>query len=299
MRQVLGTHIRQAGSYVDAERLRFDFTHYEAPTPEQLEEIERLANAKILMNEPVKWRVLPRNEVPPECMALFSEKYGAVVRMVEVGSFSKELCGGTHVAALGEIGFIKILGEGAISAGTRRIEAVAGVAALNRVDKMQSTLGEVSRALSCKPEEASARLKKLVEAKNELERELKNFRKESAGKLAKSLANDAILKDGKTPFMVRIVEAENPAEMRQLAVDAIRERPDGVAVLGAAFGEKATVLALCSPDAVAEGIKAGDIVRELAGKLGGKGGGKPDFAQGGGSAKDIAKIFDEYKAEIK
>ncbi len=299
MRQVLGTHIRQAGSYVDAERLRFDFTHYEAPTPEQLEEIERLANAKILMNEPVKWRVLPRNEVPPECMALFSEKYGAVVRMVEVGSFSKELCGGTHVAALGEIGFIKILGEGAISAGTRRIEAVAGVAALNRVDKMQSTLGEVSRALSCKPEEAAARLKKLVEAKNELERELKNFRKESAGKLAKSLANDAILKDGKTPFMVRIVEAENPAEMRQLAVDAIRERPDGVAVLGAAFGEKATVLALCSPDAVAAGIKAGDIVRELAGKLGGKGGGKPDFAQGGGSAKDIAKIFDEYKAEIK
>ena len=99
--------------------------------------------------------------------------------------------------------------------------------------------------------------------------------------------------------MVRIVEAENPAEMRQLAVDAIRERPDGVAVLGAAFGEKATVLALCSPDAVAAGIKAGDIVRELAGKLGGKGGGKPDFAQGGGSAKDIAKIFDEYKAEIK
>lgn len=299
MRQVLGTHIRQAGSYVDAERLRFDFTHYEAPTPEQLGEIERLANTKILMNEPVSWRVLPRNEVPPECMALFSEKYGAVVRMVEVGSFSKELCGGTHVSAMGEIGFIKILGEGAISSGTRRIEAVAGVAALERVEKMQSMLGEISRSLSCKADESALRLKKLVDAKNELERELKNFRRESAGKVAKSLATDAILRDGKIPFMVRVVEAENPAAMRVLAVDAIKERADGAVVLGAAFGEKATVLALCSPDAIAAGYKAGEIVRELAGKLGGKGGGKPDFAQGGGSSAELAKVFADYAAAIK
>jgi alanyl-tRNA synthetase len=299
MRQVLGTHIRQAGSYVDAERLRFDFTHYEAPSAEQLKEIENLANYKILANDPVSWRVIPRNEVPPECMALFSEKYGAVVRMVEMGNFSKELCGGTHVSATGEIGFIKILGEGAISAGTRRIEAVAGVAALQKVEQMQSMLGEISRELSCKTEETPTRLRKLVATKNELEKELKGFRKENAGKLAKSLANDAVLKDGKTPFMVRVVEIDSPAMMRELAVDAIKERPDGVAVLGASFGEKATVLVLCSPDAVSAGIKAGDIVREIAGKLGGKGGGKPDFAQGGGSSKDIEKVFSEYKDSIK
>ncbi|MBP3358756.1 MAG: alanine--tRNA ligase, partial [Opitutales bacterium] len=258
MRQVLGTHIRQAGSYVDAERLRFDFTHYEAPSAEQLKEIENLANYKILANDPVSWRVIPRNEVPPECMALFSEKYGAVVRMVEMGNFSKELCGGTHVSATGEIGFIKILGEGAISAGTRRIEAVAGVAALQKVEQMQSMLGEISRELSCKTEETPTRLRKLVATKNELEKELKGFRKENAGKLAKSLANDAVLKDGKIPFMVRVVEIDSPAMMRELAVDAIKERPDGVAVLGASFGEKATVLVLCSADAVSAGIKAGD-----------------------------------------
>ena len=299
MRQVLGTHIRQAGSYVDAERLRFDFTHYEAPSADQLKEIENLANYKILANDPVSWRVIPRNEVPPECMALFSEKYGAVVRMVEMGNFSKELCGGTHVSATGEIGFIKILGEGAISAGTRRIEAVAGVAALQKVEQMQSMLGEISRELSCKTEETPTRLRKLVATKNELEKELKGFRKENAGKLAKSLANDAVLKDGKIPFMVRVVEIDSPAMMRELAVDAIKERPDGVAVLGASFGEKATVLVLCSADAVSAGIKAGDIVREIAGKLGGKGGGKPDFAQGGGSSKDIEKVFSEYKDSIK
>ncbi len=299
MRQVLGNHIRQAGSYVDDERLRFDFTHYEAPTQEQLHEIERLSNYKILINEPVSWRVLPRNEVPPECMALFSEKYGAVVRMVEVGDFSKELCGGTHVSALGEIGFIKILSEGAISAGTRRIEAVAGIAALKRVYGMQSMLGEISRELSCKTEEAPVRLQKLIAANRELEKELKGFRKENAGKMAKSLANNAVLSEAKTPFMVAVVEAENPAMMRELAVDAVKERSDGVAVLGAAFGEKATVLVLCSPDAVNAGVKAGDIVRELAAKLGGKGGGKPDFAQGGGSSKDIEKVFAEYKASIK
>ena len=219
--------------------------------------------------------------------------------MVEVGSFSKELCGGTHVSAMGEIGFIKILGEGAISAGTRRIEAVAGVAALERVEKMQSMLGEISRSLSCKADESALRLKKLVDAKNELERELKNFRRESAGKVAKSLATDAILRDGKIPFMVRVVEAENPAAMRALAVDAIRERADGAVVLGAAFGDKATVLVLCSPDAIAVGYKAGEIVRELAGKLGGKGGGKPDFAQGGGSSAELAKVFADYAAAIK
>ncbi len=299
MRQVLGTHIRQAGSYVDAERLRFDFTHYEAPTHEQLQDIENLANYKILANDTVSWRVLPRNEVPPECMALFSEKYGAVVRMVEMGNFSKELCGGTHVSATGEIGFIKILGESAISAGTRRIEAVAGVAALKKVEQMQTMLGEISHELSCKTDDAPARLRKLVASKNDLEKELKGFRKENAGKLAKSLANDAILKDGKIPFMVRVVEIESPAMMRELAVDAVKERKDGVVVLGAKFGEKATVLALCSQEAITAGIKAGDIVREIAAKLDGKGGGKPDFAQGGGSSTNIEKVFVEYKDAIK
>jgi len=296
---VLGAHIRQAGSYVDAERLRFDFTHYEAPTPAQLAEIETLANCKILSNASVAWQLLPRSEVPHECMALFNEKYGAVVRMIEMGDFSKELCGGTHVSATGEIGLIKILSEGAISAGTRRIEAVAGTAALKRIELMQSMLGEVSHALSCKPEEAPVRLQKLVAAKVELEKELRNFRKENAGKLASQIAAQAVLKDGKLSFMVSVVELDSPASMRELAVDAAKGAAGAVVVLGAAFGEKSTVLALCSPEAVNAGIKAGDIVREIAANLGGKGGGKPDFAQGGGSSKDLKQVFDNYRASIK
>ena len=299
LRQVLGNNVRQAGSYVDDERMRFDFQHYEAPTPEQLREIEFLANKKILENAPVTWRLLPRREVPKDCMALFSEKYGAVVRIVEMGEFSKELCGGTHVSSTGELGIIKIVSEGAISSGTRRIEAVAGISALERIEGFQRQLSETARRLSCPIEEIPGRLEKLTEAKQELERELKSLRKQNAGRIAKTIAEESVLKGGKVPFMVKLVELENPGEMRSLAVEISKEKPGGVVVLGARFGDKATVLALSSNEAIAAGFKAGDIVREITGKLGGRGGGKPDFAQGGGSPENLKKVLSEYKSAIK
>lgn len=298
LRQVLGTHVKQKGSYVDPERLRFDFHHYEAPTSEQLKEVETLANKKILENANITWRELPFREVPKSCMALFEEKYGAVVRIVEMGSFSQELCGGTHASATGELGLIKILSEGAISAGTRRIEAVAGMAALESVEKMQKNLAGISQKLSCKSEDANERLEKLIAAKNELEKEIKAHRKASAGKLVEEIAAKAVLKGGKIPFMVEIVEVENPGLMRELAVKLDKQRGGGAIVLGAKFGEKATILALCSKEAIDAGIKAGDIVREIAAKIGGKGGGKPDFAQGGGSSENLSAAFEEYKKAI-
>ena len=211
---------------------------------------------------------------------------------------SRELCGGTHASATGELGLIKILSEGAISAGTRRIEAVAGMAALESVEEMQKNLAGISQKLSCKSEDANERLEKLIAAKNELEKEIKAHRKASAGKLVEEIAAKAILKDGKIPFMAEIVEVENPGLMRELAVKLDKQCGGGAVVLGAKFGEKATILALCSKEAIDAGIKAGDIVREIAAKIGGKGGGKPDFAQGGGSSENLSAVFEEYKKAI-
>ena len=299
MRQVLGTHVRQAGSYVDDKRLRFDFLHYEAPTPEQLREIENLANKKILMNSPITWRLVSRREVPENCMALFEDKYGAIVRIVQMGDFSMELCAGTHASSTGELGLIKILSESAIAAGKRRIEAVAGLSALERVESIQDTLNAVTQKLSCKPEEACARIEKLEASKAEIERELKAYRRESAQKQAEALSGEAVLLDGKTPFMISVVHAENPGELRQQAMALIKARPNGVAVVGASFGEKASIAALCSAEAVSNGVKAGDIIKTLSAKIGGKGGGKPDFAQGGGLSANLKAAFDEYRASIK
>ena len=297
LRQVLGNHVKQKGSFVDPERMRFDFHHFEAPSAEQLKEVETLANKKILENSKISWRELPFREVPKSCMALFEEKYGAIVRIVEMGEFSQELCGGTHASATGDLGFIKILSEGAISAGTRRIEAVAGMAALECVEKMQSTLSAVSQQLSCKSEEIGVRLEKLISAKSELEKEVKTFRKGNAAKLANQIAESAVVSNS-VAYMVAIVDVENPNELRELSVSIMKQK-QGVVVLGCAFGEKATVLASCSPEAVAASVKAGDIVRAITAELGGKGGGKPDFAQGGGSSANLKCVFENFKKSLK
>lgn len=298
LRQVLGNHVRQKGSYVDPQRLRFDFHHFEAPTPEQLAEVEMLANKKILENSKITWRELPFREVPKGCMALFEDKYGAIVRLVEMGSFSQELCSGTHASATGDLGLIKILSEGAISAGTRRIEAVAGMAALEAVENMQSMLSDISKQLSCKFEEVNERLEKLSEAKATLEREIKVYRREGALKKAANIAESAIGKDG-VCYMVSIVDSvENPSELRDMAVNVMKIRP-GVVVLACAVGPKASVLASCSKEAVDAGVKAGDIIRALTAQLGGKGGGRPDFAQGGGSAENLVSVIDKFKAGLK
>ena len=299
MRQVLGTHVRQAGSYVDPDRLRFDFTHFEAPTPEQLREIENLANKKILENAPVKWREMPFREIPKNALAFFGEKYGAVVRLVEMGDFSKELCGGAHVSATGEIGLIKIVSESAISSGTRRIEAVAGTAALKKIDAMQDSLSHAARELSCKQEEIADRIEKLISSRDEIEKKLRDFLRQNAGNAARELAAKKIIAKGSVPVVAAVVEAENPQLMRELAVKIAKEFGGGVVALGAKFGEKATVMALCGSDAVEAGFKAGDIVRQIASQIGGKGGGKPDFAQGGGKPENLDNAIADFANSIK
>ncbi|MFI3290261.1 MAG: alanine--tRNA ligase [Opitutales bacterium] len=289
LRRVLGTHVRQAGSYVDDQRLRFDFSHYEAPTKEQLREVENLVNAKILENEAVKWYEIPYKEIPENCIAFFGEKYGLIVRVVETGSFHSELCGGTHAGSLGELGLVKIRSECAIAAGTRRLEAVAGSVALSYFEELQDSINAISQSLSSKADKVEEAVTKLIEQKTSLEHSIKEMKNAQSGDLAKELASKAVAEDGLN-YLKLIVDA-NPNDMREIAVKLSKEIQDFVIILACANGEKANILATLSPAAIAKGLKAGDIVRELCTKIGGKGGGKPDFAMGAGKSELLKEIF--------
>jgi len=295
LRQVLGAHVRQAGSSNTTQRLRFDFSHFEAMRPEELREVEQLVNARILENAEVQAYETEFDKKPADTLAFFGDKYGHIVRVVDTGGFSRELCGGTHVARTGEIGLIKLVGESAIAAGTRRIEAVAGQAAYDFVAAEEATLRALCARLGASPGDALTRLDSLLDAQKELERKLKSFRQKAAAGLADELAAKAKPLDaanGKAEptdalkQVTAVVEVESPEALRALGAQILAKLGEGVVQLGAAFGEKATVVAFCSPAAIAAGHQAGKLVAALSAQIGGKGGGKPDFAMGGGAVSD-------------
>lgn len=287
LRETLGTHIRQAGSLVAPGHLRFDFSHFEALSPEQLATIEQMVNQQIIYNFAVQWYEIPIEEKPDDVVAVFGEKYGAVVRVVDIGGFSKELCGGTHVHASGELGLFKVLSESAIAAGTRRIEAVCGFSAVDMAQEQFNRLHALSRKLYCRPDELEARLEHLQEQKQDLEKKLRSIEQQQAAAQGGDLLSNAVEKDG-LKWIAASVTAANPNDLRGLGKDLLQKLGEGVVVLGGDIGGKVTVLAMCSPQAIEAGHKAGDIVRDLTAQLGGKGGGKPDFAMGGG--KDAGKL---------
>jgi alanyl-tRNA synthetase len=292
LRKTLGTHVRQAGTSKTKERMRFDFTHFEQVKPEQLREVERLVNDKILDNARVETYETEFDKKPEGTLAFFGEKYGKIVRVVDIGGYSRELCGGTHVSTTGEIGLVKIVAEMAIAAGTRRLEVVAGQAALDLVEEHEIQLRAAAARLHTNPLEVDKRLESVLAQNVVLEKQLSAFRqKESAGQ-ADTLAASAVKKDGLN-WVSAVVSAETPEALRGLGSQVLAKLGDGVVTLGAAFGEKATVIAFCSPAAVKAGHQAGKIVNELSVKLGGKGGGKPDFAMGGG--RDVAKLAEVLK----
>jgi len=309
LRKVLGSHVHQAGSYVGPDRLRFDFSHFEAISAEQLDEIERLCNEKVLANDPVRWYEIPYEDKPDDIVAFFGEKYGNVVRVVEIGGeieleetdsptlvktcvprdlsartpgYSAELCGGTHVLATGELGLIKIVGETAISAGTRRIEALAGVPAFEYAAKVAGQLGTLARELSCKAEEVPARIAALQEQRAELEKKVRKLQQQGAGNQLNDILANATEREGIKLASAR-VEVDAQQDLRGLAASALKQLGEGTVVLGAEIDGKATVVAASSPKAIEAGFKAGEIIRSVANELGGKGGGKPDFAMGGGN----------------
>ncbi|HTO04957.1 MAG TPA: alanine--tRNA ligase [Opitutus sp.] len=287
LRKTLGTHVRQAGTSKTPDRMRFDFSHFEAVTHAQLREVEQLVNEKVLDNAPVSSYETEFDKKPEGTLAFFGDKYGRIVRVVDIGGYSRELCGGTHVTTTGEIGLIKIVAEMAIAAGTRRIEAVAGQAALDFVDAHEAALRAVSAQLNAGPQDVVTKLESLLAHQKETEKKLKAFEQRAAAGLADELAAKATDRDG-LKFVSAVVAAENQESLRSLGSQVLHKLGEGVVTLGAPLGDRASLVVFCSPAAIKAGYQAGKIVGELSGKIGGKGGGKPDFAMGGG--KEPAKL---------
>ncbi len=295
LRDVLGPHLYQRGSLVEADYLRFDFNHYAQVGWEDLREVERQVNAHIRKDIPVTVKYCTYEEaIKDGAIALFNEKYGATVREVLIDTYSRELCGGTHCHATGEVGFIRIIGEQSIGSGMRRIEAVSGRGAEQYVEQQLQGIQEVAARLQTRPdqllttaEQVSGRLKQAERRITELER-----------KLASGGANslfDNVQEIGGVKVLAAVVEASSRNALGELG-DTVRDKlGSGVVVLGAIIDEQAVFLAIVNPEAQAKGISAGDIIGKIAPIVGGKGGGRPDRAQGGG--KDASKL-DQALAEV-
>ncbi|MCJ7512745.1 MAG: alanine--tRNA ligase, partial [Anaerolineales bacterium] len=289
LRAVLGEHALQAGSMVAPDRLRFDFTHPQAMTAEELDRVETLVQQAVLSNLDVVSRLKPRQEAIGEgAMALFGETYGETVRTVAIGDtprVSYELCGGTHVPETGIIGTFLILSEGSVAAGIRRIEAVTGRAALELVKARMGALERLARQLGTSPETVEARVHALLEEQSALERRLETLRLQQAEAEALQLRPQQV--QGVTMIAGEVGSAD--AETLRRLVDRLRARyPSSVIVLGSAPEGRPVIVAAISPDGVARGLHAGELVKQAAGVMGGGGGGKPGMAQAGG--KDPSKL---------
>jgi alanyl-tRNA synthetase len=287
--------VRQAGSLVAPRSFRFDFSHFESLGPETLKKIEAEANRAILANREVRTDVLSYQEaVEKGALAFFGEKYGEVVRMVQVEGVSAELCGGTHVKRTGDIGLIKITGEGSVAAGVRRLEAVTGEAALDYITQAEDALREASQLLKAPRTEVADKIRKLFDDAKELEREIEKLKsKEKAG--AAGALIDSVKKVGDINVLAAKVSGD-AKELREMA-DALRQKiGSGIVVLAAEQDSKALILAAVTRD-LAERYSAGEIIKRLAPVIGGKGGGKPDMAQAGGPEPgNIGKALEElYK----
>jgi alanyl-tRNA synthetase len=286
LRKILGTHVKQAGSYVGPDKLRFDFSHFEALSSETLSAVEEEVNRTVFSPRPVTWESLPYEQaVAAGAMAFFGEKYADVVRMVTVPEVSRELCGGTHVRNTAEIGLFHILSEGAVAAGVRRIEAATGLPAWRYLREEAGTLHGVARELKVAAPEVPERVRKLSAQIKALEKALQEARRRSSRDLV-----GEILSGAKEVAGVRRVSAEveamDAAALRDLA-DAVKGKlSSGILLLGAREGDRCHLVAGVTSDLTAR-FSASDIVRKAAALVGGGGGGRKDMAQAGGSRVEL------------
>jgi alanyl-tRNA synthetase len=283
LRKVLGTHVTQKGSLVAPDRLRFDFSHYSAVTPDELREIERLVNAEIRANASAETRVMKFDDaVAAGAMALFGEKYDDDVRVLRIGDFSTELCGGTHVSRAGDIGLFKVLSEGGVAAGVRRIEAVTGEGAFDYVLETEHRLRDVAGLVRGSRDDVEDKVRQLIERGRRLEKELAQLKDKLASGRGQDLASDAVEIAG-IKVVATSVEGADAAALRN-AVDQLKGRlGSAVIVLGAAGADgKVTLIAGVTADAISK-VKAGDVVNFVAQQVGGRGGGRADMAQAGGT----------------
>ncbi len=302
LQQILGEHVTQKGSLVNAQRLRFDFSHFEPVNAQQLHDIERLVNQQIRLNHEVETNIMALDDAKKSgAMALFGEKYDDNVRVLRMGEFSTELCGGTHALRTGDIGLFKILSETGIASGVRRIEAVTGDVALDYIETIQQRLTNVSDIIKSKPDSLEEKTSQLVQRTRQLEKELDTLKSKLASSAGNDLANSAQEIAG-----IKVLAAQlDGADSKSLrdTVDQLKNKLGSSAIiLSSVDNGKITLIAGVSKDAT-DKIRAGDLVSHVASQVGGKGGGRPDMAQGGGNQPDnlepaLSSVNDWIKSKL-
>jgi len=296
LRKVLGDHVQQKGSLVEAERLRFDFSHFEPLTREQLNAIEQLVNEQIRNNYVVETRIMALEDAKQAgAMALFGEKYDEQVRVLRMGDFSTELCGGTHVKAVGDIGLFKIVGEGGIASGVRRIEAVTGERAVEWVEQAESRLQQIASLVKAGSEDLEEKVQALVEKSRKQEKEIERLKAKLASAAGSDLASQAV-EVGDTRVLVAKLEGADVKTLRDTLDQLKNKLGPAVIVLAAVNDGKVSLVAGVTKDRT-DRIKAGELVKMVAEQVGGKGGGRPDMAQAGlrpGPTRRAVSLVSEF-----
>ena len=285
---VLGDHVHQAGSLVEPDYLRFDFTHYSALSQEEMAKVEAIVQDSILEGYPVDIKEMPISEAKKlGATALFSEKYGQTVRVVNMGGYSIEFCGGTHLDNTAKVGAFQLVSEGSVASGVRRIEAYTGKACMARMENAQAMLADAAAKLKVKPADLAGKIQSNLDEIKELKRQIEQYQaKDASGAVEKLL--ESAKEIGGVKVLTAKVSGMDAAKLRQMG-DMLRDKAANiVGVLASVNGEKPSFLAICGKDAVAKGLKAGEVVKLVCSTCGGSGGGKPDSAMGGG--KDAAKV---------
>lgn len=282
LRQVLGDHVAQKGSLVNPQRLRFDFSHFEPMTAAEISEVERIVNEQIRLNSPVSAEIMDKEAaMQAGAMALFGEKYGDQVRVLRIGEFSTELCGGTHVDRAGDVGLFKIVSETGVAAGVRRIEAITGAAALAWIEKTEKDLADIAGLVKSTSDKAVDKVQQLLDKNRTLEKELERLKAKLASAAGDELTSRAVEIDGINVLAVKLDDLD-PKAMREM-VDQLKNKLGSSAIVLATVKDgKVSLIAGVSKDQTAR-LKAGDLVNSVALKVGGKGGGRPDMAQAGGT----------------
>jgi len=298
LKVVVGKHVNQAGSYVDDERLRFDFAHFQGLTEEELEKVEMLVNRKIMEVSGVDTKLMSIEEAKESgAMALFDDKYGDKVRVVSVGEFSKELCGGTHVKNAGEIGLFKIVGEAGVAAGIRRVEAVTALNAIKYMEEKERTLKEACNVLKCSEKDILKKISAQGMEIKEKEKEISELKSKITSGAEGDILNSVKEINGVKVISYALEDIDGNA-LRDLA-DKIRSKMEsGVVVLVSKVSDKVNLIAMATKDAVASGIHCGKIIKEVATVVGGGGGGRPDMAQAGGKNPENVKKAVETTFDI-
>ncbi|MBA4398184.1 MAG: alanine--tRNA ligase, partial [Syntrophus sp. (in: bacteria)] len=298
LRKTLGDHVKQSGSFVNPERLRFDFTHFSRIEDAEMDAIETIANDYIRRNAEVDTHVLPREEaMKTGACAVFDEKYSDSVRVVKMGDFSMELCGGTHVNKTGDIGLLKVIGESSIAAGVRRIEAVAGQEALKYVKTVEAELKKAASVLKVSPMEVADRLEKMQKHQRDLEKEIEALKAKVASKDLSQLY-DRIREIKGVRVLAVSVDTDDVKTLRDVG-DKLRDKiQSGIILIGSRAGDKAMLLCLVTKDLTGR-YHAGNIIKEIAPIVGGSGGGRPDMAQAGGTKpENLQQALDKLEQII-